>query len=131
MQAQGLLAPTGVDQRLAASLQFPGGISSQFVCAFDGMADNGLRIFGERGVIELPQQFWQATEARLSLAGQPTQTVHAPFEINGFEGEITEVADCLRAGLGESPRMPLSETLATLAWMDALRAQLGVRYPFD
>lgn len=131
MEAQAVLAPTGVDQRLAASLHFPGGISSQFVCAFDGMADNGLRIFGERGLIELPQQFWEATEARLTLAGQAPQTVHLPFQINGFEGEILEVSRCLRAGLTESPQMPLSETLATLAWMDALRAQVGVRYPFD
>ena len=27
--------------------------------------------------------------------------------------------------------MPHSETLATLAWMDAIRAKLGVRYPFE
>jgi len=131
IQAQGVLAPTGVDQRLAASLHFPGGISSQFVCAFDGMADNGLRIFGERGVIELPRNFWEATEARLTLAGQAPQTVHLPFQINGFEGEILEAAACIRAGRSESAHMPLSETLATLAWMDQIRAQLGVRYPFE
>nr|WP_295771572.1 hypothetical protein [Rhodoferax sp.] len=48
-----------------------------------------------------------------------------------FEGEIVEAMRCIRAGLIESPQMPHVETLATLGWMDTLRARLGVRYPFE
>lgn len=131
LRADGVLAPSGVDQRLAATLVFPGGLTSQFVCALDCRADNALRIFGERGVITLPRDFWQATEAQLQIHGEAVQTEAAPLRINGFEGEIEEAMRCIRAGLIESPVMPHGETLATLGWMDQLRAQVGVRYPFE
>jgi predicted dehydrogenase len=131
IDAQGQLAPTGVDQRVAATLSFERGVVSQFVCAFDTQADNSLRILGERGHIVLPHRFWEATQAELHQHGQEPQVVPTPFAINGFEGEIDEVMRCVRAGLTQSPVMPHTETLATLAWMDQMRQQLGVRYPFE
>ena len=42
-----------------------------------------------------------------------------------------EEEQTFRAGLVESPLLPHDETLATLAWMDEIRARLGVRYPFE
>jgi predicted dehydrogenase len=131
MQVHGQLAPTGVDQRVVGSLVFEGGLVSQFVCALDAQADNSLRIIGERGHIELPGMFWQATQAVLHKHGQAAQIVPTPFRINGFEGEIEESMRCIHAGLIESPVMPHAETLATLAWMDQIRKQLGVHYPFE
>jgi predicted dehydrogenase len=131
MHVHGQLAPTGVDQRVAGSLEFEGGLVSQFVCALDAQADNSLRIIGARGHIELPGMFWQATQAVLHQHGQTSQIVQTPFRINGFEGEIEESMRCIHAGLIESPVMPHAETLATLAWMDQIRKQLSVRYPFE
>ena len=131
VRAEGVLATTGVDQRVAGSLVFPQGEVSQFVCAFDGSADNTLRIFGSQGEICVPQPFWGATEAVLSLPGQTAQRVAAPFAINGFEAQIDEVQRCVRAGLIESPRWPHAETIAVLDILDELRRQLGVHYPFE
>lgn len=131
IQASAVLAPTGVDQRIAATLSFADGLVSQFVCGLDGCATNSLVIHGERGVIELPARFWQATEAHLQRIGEPGQRVQAPFEVNGFEYEIAEAQRCIRAGLIESATMPHAETLATLRWMDEIRRQVGVRYPFE
>lgn len=130
-QVSGRLAPTGVDQRVWATLEFPGGTHSQFTCGLDGAADNSLRLFGERGHIVVPRNFWEGTEALLQRDGAAPETVHAPFAINGFEYEIEEAMRCARAGLVESPVMPHAETLATLGWMDTIRARLGVRYPFE
>jgi predicted dehydrogenase len=131
LQVSGMLAPTGVDQRLNVGLQLPGGLSVQFLCALDACADNALRIYGSAGYIELPQRFWQATEARLQRRDEPEQRVQRPLAINGFEGEILEAVRCVRAGLLESPQISHAESLATLAWMDAIRARLGLRYPFE
>ncbi len=36
---------------------------------------------------------------------------------------------CIRAGATESPVMPLDETLSIMRTLDAIRAQIGVRYP--
>jgi predicted dehydrogenase len=131
IQAQGTLAPTGVDQRVAGTITFPGGITSQFVCALDGAADNGLHLFGSAGSISLPSPFWGATEAVLRQPDGSAQTVAAPYRINGFEGEIEEAMRCIRAGLVESPRMPHAESLMLISGLDEMRRQVGVRYPFE
>ena len=131
VRVDGVLAPTGVDQRAAVTLTFPGGELAQFACGFDGVAANALHVFGETGMISVPQSFWEATHAVLLRPAREPEHVHAPFSLNGFEYEVEEAMRCIRAGLIESPRMPQSETLANLALLDELRRQLGVRYPFE
>lgn len=130
-EVTGLLAPTGVDQRVQATLHVEGGAVGQFVCALDHAADNTLRILGARGAITVDEPFWGATRARISRPGQGAQTLHEPFEVNGFEYQVREAARCVRAGLAECPGMPLAESLALASWLDAARRAVGVRYPFD
>lgn len=131
VHASGTLAPTGVDQRVWGTLAFDDGVVSQFTCGADGAADNALRIFGEQGQVIVPRTFWQATEAVLLRDGESPQAAQEPFAINGFEGEIEETIRCVRAGRIESPQMPHADTLAVLGWMDTIRAQIGVRYPWE
>lgn len=131
LDVHGVLGPTGVDHRVAASLEFSGGVVSQFQCGLDGHADNALRIFGEHGVITVPSHFWEATTATLQRRDEPAETVERPFRINGFEGEIQEAMRCIAGGEIESPAMPHDDTLALASWMDRIRSELGVRYPFE
>jgi predicted dehydrogenase len=130
LQAQ--LGGEDVDVQLTATLDFGEGRSSQFHCGWYGHADNTFRIYGERGhIVVHGGGFWQSTAATLERAEQPAQTVEAPFRVNGFEYEIEEVMRCVRAGLVESPRLPPAESLAIVELMDAMRARIGVRYPFE
>jgi predicted dehydrogenase len=131
IDAKAMLAPSGVDQRLHATLHFENGIASQFVCAIDSDAENAFRIYGERGVIETEWGFWQATRATLTRTREAPISIHHPFRVNGFEYEIEAAVRTIRDGRIECERMPHSETIATLRWMDRIRAQIGVRYPFD
>jgi predicted dehydrogenase len=144
MDVQGSRSQTGVDKRVNAQLVFStsGGqitapITAQFTCGFDGMADNSLRIYGQRGSIIVPSTFWQANEATLmqsqSIGFAPPSVHHErrPLEINGFEYEIREAMACIRAGAIESAVISHAETLASLQTMDAMRAKLGVKYPFE
>lgn len=127
----GVLAPTGVDQRVSASWTFANGVACQWVCAVDTSSNNSMLIMGDQGHIALPSNFHQAEEVVLCRHGEPALRMATPFRTNGFEYEIEEAMRCIRAGLHESPRMPHSETLTALGWMDNIRAQLGVRYPFE
>ena len=129
LHASGVVGPSGVDHRVAATLEFPGGICSQFVCGFEMSADNALRIIGERGTISVPM-FWQATEAQLR-AGKEEAAVRRPHRINGFEDEIEEAVRCIQEGRIESPGITHAETIETLRWMCRIRSILGVRYPFE
>ncbi|MEN9630894.1 MAG: hypothetical protein RJA10_4122 [Pseudomonadota bacterium] len=131
LHVDGELAATGVDRRVAGTLVFDGGAVAQFACALDGAGDNALHIHGEQGRIRIPEPFWGATTAVLERTGQPPQTAHCPHDINGFEYEADEAVRCIRAGLTESPLMPLAESLKLAEWMQVIRDRLGVRYPFD
>lgn len=131
IHASGSLGPSGVDHRVAASLAFSSGAVAQFQCGFDGESDNSLRLFGESGVICLPARFWESTHATLQQGSAPPERVDAPFRINGFEGEIEEAMRCILRGDIESAVMPHADSLDTVTWMDEIRAQLGVSFPFE
>lgn len=130
LHARARLGPGGVDHQLAATLDFPDGVVSQFVCGFEASADNSLRIVGERGTIVVPA-FWQATEAVLRVAGREPETARRPFRVNGFEYEIEAAVAAIRRGEIECEAVGHDESLETLAWMDGIRARVGVRYPFE
>lgn len=38
---------------------------------------------------------------------------------------------CIRAGLLESPKMTHAESLANMELMDKIRAEIGLKYPFE
>jgi predicted dehydrogenase len=130
LHARAVIGPSGVDHRLHATLDFAGGVCSQFLCGFEMSGDNTLRIIGEHGTIVVPR-FWQATEAHLLVAGRDALAVARPFRVNGFEYEIEEAMRVIRAGGIESASIPHDETLETLRWMSRIREQVGVRYPFE
>lgn len=127
----GALAPSGVDRRASAWLQFEGGAVLQFACGLDFVGDNTLRILGERGTVTVESPFWGGTRARLERPGEPALQLERPFAVNGFEYQLQEAVRCIRAGLAECPGMPLAESLALAEWLDAARREVGVVYPFD
>jgi predicted dehydrogenase len=131
IDAAAIIGPTGVDHRLSATVTFASGVSSQFVCGLDAEAENAFHIFGERGTITIHKKFWEATEATLVQAGSQPITIQRPLRINGFEGELEEAMRCINAGKIESDVMPHEETRQTLVWMDQIRRDIGVRYPFE
>lgn len=131
LHAHAAFAPSGVDQRLAATLDFGNGVVSQLICGLDGCADNSLRIHGERGVIEVKPPFWGASVAQLILPGEPPVVADSPHAVNGFEYQIANAQACIRAGLIQSPVVTHADSLATTDWMDRIRALVGLRYPFD
>ena len=125
VEASGVAAPSGVDQRVAASLRFANGVVAQLFCAFDCQSDRGLRLFGERGVISVPERFWEGTEALLRHGLQAPTVVRRLFELNGFEGQLREATRCILEGRTESAVMPLADTVEVARWTDRIRVQCG------
>jgi len=131
MEVEAVLAPTGVDQRIEATLYFANGVTSAFVCDVTTKADNAFQIVGDQGSITIAAGFSMATRATLQRNGEAPIAVQRDHAINGFEGEIVEAIRCVRSGLIESPAMSHAESLATVALMDEIRRRIGVRYPFE
>jgi predicted dehydrogenase len=125
------LGATGVDERLAMQLVYPSGVVSQCLTAFDGQGDNQFVLHGQRGTIRLHAAFWHPTAVTLERWGEAPQTLALPLRHNGFEYEIEAAVAAIRAAAVEVAEISHAHTLATLGLMDAVRARIGVRYPFE
>ena len=130
IQAIANFSPAGVDEMLSVTLGYPQNALAQFSCGFGSHGDNSLTVCGEEGRISIPARFTAAQEATLTV-GSHVETVCEPFRGEGFEYEIEEAMRCLQTNEIESPLMPLDDTLATVETMDAIRAIIGLRYPFE
>lgn len=129
-QAVARLGSTGVDEFVALTLPYPGGGVAQVSCNFITTNSNDCWIYGTRGHIRIHPYFWETGHATL-VNDRGEQTVERTLRGSGFEYEAEEAARCVRAGLLESPGMTHADTLANMRLMDAIRAQIGVKYPFE
>ncbi len=118
---------SGVDETLAATVEYPNGAIAQITCSFRASFQQQVQIVGNDGVIEIDQCFTmhpdQPTHIRLWRGNHFAQlerieiapTNHYRLEAEGF-------AQLIQAGHGTSglPEMPLIETLDNLATIEAL-----------
>jgi hypothetical protein len=86
----------------------------------------GARIFGSEGWIELPPRFHHPRRVVLHRDGAAPEETELPPIGGGYAHELIEVTDGILAGRTESTVMPLDDTLAVMAVLDAASAQLGV-----
>lgn len=59
------------------------------------------------------------------------RTIEVPEQITGYEYEVEACMRALAEGKTECEEMPHSETIQIMEWMDTLRGQWGIRYPFE
>ena len=120
-------APGGVDETLAATLEYPNGAIAQIACSFGGGFQQQAQIVGRDGLIEIDQAFtmhpdqetrlrtWRGTQMAPLHEECFAPTNHYRLEVEGF-GRL------IRAGHGPHglTEMPLVETLQNLHTIDAL-----------
>jgi predicted dehydrogenase len=71
-----VLAPKGVDMRLAGTLVFPGGVLAQLDCAFDLPDRQGLEVVGAAGSLHVAMP-WVIEEAGIELRrGHEVEWIH-------------------------------------------------------
>ena len=127
---QAILGKTGVDELTAVTLKYPNGVISQFNSNFIVANTNDFFIYGTKGHIRIHPNYWGASSATLVTDGQEL-TVSKPLAGGGFEYETKEAMRCVRAGMLESPSMSHADTLANMELMDKIRAEIGLKYPFE
>ena len=131
--ATGDLAESGIDLDVAVAARHAGGAVSVLTASMTSASPRTASIATDLGRLELPFDFHHPAYAVWTpTAGEP-QRLEAPSPVlgTGLGNEAAHVQDCLRDGLAESPLVPRDQTLGLLGVMDAVRRQLGVRYPGD
>jgi predicted dehydrogenase len=127
----GSLAPTGSDLTAALQWGYRDGRVAQIYSSAAGYSPYAGLITGTDGWIRLDERVHHPTRLTI-LNSSGERVVEAPPQVGaGYGHQVAEVARCLRAGLTESPFVPLDDTVGVLELLDDARRQLGVRYPAD
>lgn len=132
--AQAEMTATGVDMQTAFTLKHEGGGVSSCGCSLRSRTPTELIISGTKGYVRLHDRFHNTDSFTVTVVdgtSRSERVVTLPKSGNGYTHEAQEVGRCIRAGLIESPVMPHEETLSIMGTLDAIRAQIGLRYPAD
>ena len=129
VSAQAEMGPTGVDVQTGFTLRHEGGGISACSCSLLARTPCELTVSGPLGQVRMNTQFHRTQSVSVVLADGASRTVATPFIGNGYAHEAIEAQRCFNAGLIESPGMTHEETLALMGVMDAIREQIGLRYP--
>ena len=126
--AQAAIGPSGVDQQVGVSLRFEAGAVASLFASFVTESPIDAHVLGTEARVRLSSPFHHTQ--RLEVTGPSgSKTVDLPYDGNGYQFEVAEVHEALRAGDTESRKRPLAETLAVMVVLDEVRDQINLRYP--
>jgi predicted dehydrogenase len=137
------LHESGVDDLLAATLQFPNGVLASFTCGMIAQADNTAQLCGSEGYIEVPVP-WKppASESIFVIARGTPPRMDGPVKIPAAPARETvrvsvdgklygiEADDFAAAVLDrKNPAVTREDTLGNMRTLDELRRQIGLEFP--
>lgn len=121
---------TGVDATTSMIFQYHSGAHAVLTTTLRAASACPAAIYGTAARIEIGGRFYTPTTFRvIGRDGAELERFDQPYAGRGLRGEAAEAARCLRAGLLESPLMPLDETYQIMHVMDEVRRQIGLFYP--
>jgi predicted dehydrogenase len=123
------LSPTGSDETCQAILQYRDGRSAMISSTLACQTSITAEIAGTEGMIQMPTPWYKNDKFTLLRPGEEAQIISVEPMVNGFEYQIREVTECLDKGLLESPLHSHADSLSLSRTMDAIRGQVGVKYP--
>ncbi len=120
---------TGVDAQTSIIFQYAGGSHAVLTTTLEAEGANRATIIGTAARIEVDPVFLRPSSFSLVYPdGTTNRHEHTSVGI-GLRYEAAEVARCVRAGLPESPAMPLDESVQIMETLDEIRRQIGLIYP--
>jgi dihydrodiol dehydrogenase / D-xylose 1-dehydrogenase (NADP) len=121
----------GIDEHSLVLLGYGDGAAAVIGSSIGTQMRNDAVIEGSTGMIELPRDWFNAEQVTLCRDGH-RETFEQPHPGgNGFHYQVEHVCACLREQRTESEILPLDESRAIMELMDRLRADWGLRYPFE
>jgi predicted dehydrogenase len=121
---------TGVDATTSMIFQYHSGAHAVLTTTLRAASGNPAAIYGTAARIEIDGWFYTPTTFRvIARDGTELERFDQPYEGRGLREQAAEVARCLRAGLAESPLLPLEETYTIMQAIDEIRRQIGLSYP--
>ncbi len=141
IHAVGRVHESGVDEVVAGTLTFPGGLIATFNCGMTLQADNTATVCGADGFLEIPVPWKPAVEgSRITIVRQtppimdgnprpqtpPRETLEVPGGRNLFAYEAGDFAAAVLDG--KPPAVSPADTLGNMRVLDEIRRQVGLSY---
>ena len=122
---------TGVDAQETVMLKYADGKMATIYATMLAQSDRRGIINGTNGYIEVENINNPESVKVYNLERRVVQEIVAPMQITGYEYEVISAIDAIMEGRVECPEMPHSETLKMMEWMDKLRNDWEIKYPFE
>lgn len=126
------MTSTGVDLSTSIIFRYASGAIASLQTAMNVRGPNQAAIIGDKARIEVGSVFYQSSRLKLvSGKDKVIEDFSEPYPFGGKQYEAQEVERCIAAGLTESPRMSLDESVTIAETMDEIRRKIGLRYPAE
>jgi predicted dehydrogenase len=113
---------TGVDGQTSMLFGYRQGAQAALSCTSSASSPTRGTIVGTDARIEIDEPFYRPTDFTLVPRHGSPARFEFPRPGRGLSHEADEVARCIRAGLLESPVMPLDESVSIMETLDAVLA---------
>lgn len=120
----------GVDMHNSIIMNFSGGRTALLHSNMTSATDRRGVIYGTLGRIEV-KNINNYEGISVYLNDGEVKYYLAPPQVSGYEYELEAAMSAVSEGRTEYEEMPHSETLRIMKIMDGLRAEWGIRFPFE
>jgi predicted dehydrogenase len=123
IHANGTKSERGVDELVAASLEYENGASATFTTCMSAASANRAEIVGTKARIEIDGPFYNNVAWRLISPDNEVLEEYKP-EPNGrgMQHQALHLEDCLNKGLTESPLLTLDQSIEIMRALDLIRS---------
>lgn len=130
VHAVATLKETGADAQVATMFRYPGGQIATTYSASTTRGPNVAVVLGSHGHIEIDSVWYTATGLRVyDSDGTLVEDARPPVKGRGMQFQAAEAEQLVSEGRIASSILPPQETVAIMATLDAVREQIGLRYP--
>ncbi len=118
----------GTDEFSAIQLTYPENRTAQCAQTIGFVMDRNAVLYFDKSTVKL-NDFQNATSYSVQDDNGKNETFSFPFDINGFEYEIREFTDCIKAKKFQSEIFTAEQSLAVLSLMDKIRKSWQMNFP--
>ena len=123
---------TSVDRSESMTLYYPGGAVAQLTAGTACRSDRHCLIAGTKGYITVDNvNCPREIKLHLEADNYAPRDVPVPPMLTGYEYQVRACMKALDEGRIECPEMTHETSIRMMEIMDGLRAQWGVKYPFE
>lgn len=130
IKATATFRETGADAQVATIFHYASGAIATTLSSSDSAGPNLACVVGTMGRIEIDRVWYSPTTFRVyDNANALLETFDGTVEGRGMQFQADEVERLIDGGLLAGSIMPPQQSVAIMATLDEVRAQIGLRYP--